>query len=144
MNKMLNAAAAGMRLGGIFARTQAKLRYIATTAVAGTIAAGFIVIALLWFDVALWFYCAPQLGPAVGALICGGAFLLGALIAMLVIVLARPIAPRPRPRDPSAATDALAADAIRELSGFVHDNQATILIAAALAGLVFGSRPKRP
>lgn len=144
MNTILNAAAAGMRLGGVYDRVQIKLRYAATAAVAGMVAGGFIVIALLWFDVALWFYCAPRLGAAIAALICGGAFLLGALIAVLVIVLARPIAPRPRPRDASAATDALAASAIHELNGFVRDNQTTILIAAALAGLVFGSRPKRP
>lgn len=141
MNTLLNAAVAGMRFGGVYARAQAKLRYAATVAMAGIVVACFVLVALLWFDVALWFYCAPRLGPATAALICGGAFLAAALIGVLVIVLARPVAPRPA--DNGVAANAMAAGAIHELDGFVRDHKGTILIAAALAGLVFGSQPRR-
>ncbi len=141
MNKMVNAAAAGMRLGGIHTRIQAKLRYAATAAAAGVVAAVCMFVALLWFDIALWFYCAPRLGAANAALICGGAFVLVASIAVLIIVLTRPVAPRPV--DNSAAANAVAANAIQELSGFVGEHKSTILIAAALAGLIFGLQPSR-
>ena len=141
MNNMLNAAAAGMRLGGVYARAQAKLRHAATVSIAGFVAAVCIFVALLWFDAALWFYCVPRLGPANAALICGGAFVLVASVAVLVIALARPVATRSV--DNCVPANAMAASALHELNGFVAEHKGIILVAAALAGVIFGSQPTR-
>jgi hypothetical protein len=141
MDKLLRAALAATELGALYETARAKPRHIAAALLAGWIAAIFGILALLWFDAALWFYCEPRLGAPIAALISGGALLLAALVAVLTIVLPRSRQPVPAPI-PAIDAQALAAGAARELSGLVREHKGLVLAAAALAGLVLGS-PKK-
>jgi hypothetical protein len=143
MDKLLRAALAASRLSMAFRAARAKLVRALTAAVAGMVAGLFFVLALLWFDAALWFYCAPKLGAAIAALIAGGAFVLIAVIAVLVIVLSGAGGP-PAERAPARGAPQVPPDLLRDMNGFVRRHQGTILLATALAGLLFGStRGKR-
>lgn len=142
MDKLLRAALAATELGALYEGVRARPRHIILAVVLGWIAAMFGILALLWFDAALWFYCLPRLGPPIAALIAGGALLLAALIAVLVILLTR------QPSSQSAPVPGLGAgiDAralARELTGFVREHRGAILIASALAGVILGSNQKR-
>jgi hypothetical protein len=143
MDKLLRAALAASRLSLAYRAARAKLVRALTAAVAGMVAALFFLLALLWFDAALWFYCAPKLGAPIAALIAGGAFVLVAVIAMLVIVLSGASRPAAE-RVPPLAAPQVPPDLLRDMNGFVRRHQGTILLATALAGLLFGStRGKR-
>jgi hypothetical protein len=140
MDRLLRAAAAAMELGARVEHARAQSGHIVAVLLAGWIAAIFGILALLWFDAALWFYCEPRLGAPIAALISGGALLFAALVAVLAIVLSRsrePVLQLP-PIDPQA----LAAGAARELSGLVREHKGLILAGAALAGLVLGVQKK--
>ncbi len=140
MDKLLRAALAATQFNAIYGRIRAEARSLLIAAVAGWIALVFAILALLWFDAALWFYCVPRLGPAIAALIAGGALLLVALVAALVIVWSRS---RPARAVPPPPANLAAANAIHELNGFVREHKGLVLIAAALAGVVVGSTPPR-
>ena len=142
MDKLLRVALAAMELGAHYENAHARFRPILTAVVAGWVAAAFGILALLWFDAALWFYCQPRLGAPVAALIAGGALLLLALIALLPIALLRSGGAQ-APAD-GVGAGALAAGAARELNELVRGHKGAIMIAAALAGLVLGSTPRRP
>jgi hypothetical protein len=140
MDKLLRAAAIAAQTLTIFGRIRAGARRALIEAVSGLIALVFVILALLWFDVALWFYCEPRVGPAFAALIAGGGLL---LVAIGIVVM-----PRLRRRSPPPAravpADGLAV-AIHELNGVFRDNRGLILVAAALLGAILGTRPpKRP
>jgi hypothetical protein len=140
MDKLLRAASVAAQSITLYGRIRAGSRHALIRVVSSSIALVCLILALLWFDVALWFYCAPRIGAALAALVAGGAFL---LVAIAVVTI-----PRLRLRSPpparSAPTDGLAA-AIRELNGVLRENRGILLVAAALLGAMLGARrPKRP
>jgi hypothetical protein len=140
VDKLLRAVLAATELGGLYETARSRPRRIVLVLVAGWVASVFALLALLWCDAALWFYCEPRLGAPIAALIAGGALLLAALIAVLIILLSS------RRRDPPPVTapfDARAlAGAATELNGYVREHKGLVLAAAALAGLVLGSQKK--
>ncbi|MGH6981600.1 MAG: hypothetical protein ACREFC_10370, partial [Stellaceae bacterium] len=117
---------------------RSRSRHIVLVLAIGWIAALFGLLALMWFDAALWLYCEPRLGAPVAALIAGGALLLAAVVAAIAIFLLRR---EPPPVASPIDARALAA-AAGDLDGFVREHKGTILIAAALAGLVLGTQKK--
>lgn len=141
MDKLLRAALAATELGAFYETARSRPRQIVVALALGWIASLFGLLALLWFDAALWFYCAPRLGAPIAALIAGGALLLAALIAVLVILL---VNQRREPAAPAApAFDAQAlAGAAKQLDGLMREHKGLILTAAALAGLAFGTQRK--
>jgi hypothetical protein len=141
MDKLLRAALAASRLSLLYRTAHAKLMRAVTTAAAGLVAGLFFIFGLLWFDAALWFYCAPKLGNPIAALIAGGAFVLVAVIAVLVIVLSGggSNASVKRAYPPPPAGPGIPPDLLRDMNGFVRRHQGTILLATALAGLLFGT-----
>jgi hypothetical protein len=140
MDKLLRAGSVAAQTITIYGRIRDGSRRVLIRGVSIGIALVFSIFALLWFDVALWFYCAPRVGAALAALVAGGALL---LVAIAVVLL--PLAwSRPTPPARSASTDGLAA-VVRELNGAMRDNKGTLLVAAALLGAILGARsPKRP
>lgn len=140
MDKLLRAGSVAAQTSAIYGRIRAGSRRVLIRGVSICIALVFTIFALLWFDVALWFYCAPRIGPALAALVAGG----GLLLIAIVIVLLPLLGWRPTPPLRSAPTDGLAA-AIHELNGVMRDHKGTILAGAALLGAILGARsPKRP
>jgi hypothetical protein len=139
MDRLLRAALAATQLGARIEHARARSGRIVAVLLAGWIAAIFGILALLWFDAALWFYCEPRLGAPIAALISGGALLVAALVAVLAIVLSRS---RKTPPPPTVDAQALAAGAARELSGLIREHKGLVLAGAALAGLVLGSQNK--
>ncbi|HXE16258.1 MAG TPA: hypothetical protein VN632_03455 [Stellaceae bacterium] len=140
MDKLLRAVMAATELGAFYENARSRPRRIILALAAGWVASLFALLALLWFDAALWFYCEPRLGAPIAALIAGGALLLAALIAILVILIGS------QRREPPAASPAFDAQALAgaavELDRFVREHKALILAGAAVAGLVFGTRKK--
>jgi hypothetical protein len=140
MDKLLRAASVAAQTIAIYGRIREGSRRALIRVVSSLIGLVFVIFALLWFDLALWFYCAPRIGPAFAALVAGGGML---LVAIAIVVI-----PRLRTRSPppvrAAPTDGLAA-AIHELNGLFRQNKGMILVAAALLGALLGARPpKRP
>jgi hypothetical protein len=140
MNGLLRAALAATELGALYENARAKSGHVLAVLLVLWVAAIFGILALLWFDAALWFYCEPRLGAPIAALISGGALLFAAVVAVLTIVLSQARAPAAAP----AAIDSQAlAGAARELGGLVRDHKSLLLVGAALAGLVFASSQKK-
>jgi hypothetical protein len=140
MDKLLRAASVAAQSITLYGRIRAGCRRALIRVVSSSIALVFLILALLWFDVALWFYCAPRIGAALAALVAGG--------ALVLVAIAVGTIPRLRLRSPpparSAPTDGLAA-AIHELNGVLRENKGMLLVAAALLGAMLGARrPKRP
>ncbi len=140
MDKLLRAASVAAQTITLYGRIRAGFRRALIGVVSSGIALVFLILALLWFDAALWFYCAPRIGAALAALVAGGAFLLVAIAVVAITRWRLRSAPPARP----APTDGVAA-AIHELNGFVRENRGMLLVAAAVLGALLGARPpKRP
>jgi len=153
IEKLLGAASsvAAQPMNNVYGRIRTGSRRAAIKAGCAGLAGLFLIFMLLWFDVALWFYCLPRIGAALASLVAGGALLLVAIaLALLPRLLLRNAPPPSHPRlvhrDSLAQTglnpEALA-PAIRELSGVVRENKGMILVAAALLGALLGSRQSR-
>jgi hypothetical protein len=140
MDKLLRAASVAAQATTIYDRIRAGSRHALIRAVSICVALVLSIFALLWFDIALWFYCAPRVGAALAALVAGGGLL---LVAIAMVTLPR-MRWRPIPPVRSAPTDGLAA-AVHQLNGVMRNNKGMILVAAALLGAMLGARsPKRP
>jgi hypothetical protein len=140
MDKLLRAASVAAQMVAIYGRIREGSRRAVIRVVSSLIGLVFLIFALLWFDVALWFYCAPRIGPGFAALVVGGGML---LVAVAIVVIPRLRTGSPPPVR-AAPTDGLAA-AIHELNGMFRQNKGMILVAAALLGALLGARPpKRP
>jgi hypothetical protein len=145
MEKLLRAVLAASRLNEVYRSLRVKLMRAVVAAAAGVVAGVFLIFALIWFDAALWFYVAPKLGSAIASLIAGGAFFAVTVIAAIVLTVVSaggaPAEPAP-PRIPSFGPG-VPPDLLRDANHFVRRHQGKILMATALAGLVFGSSRRR-
>jgi len=151
MDKLLGAASsvAAQPVNNFYGRIRTGSRRALIKGGCAGLAGLFLIFVLLWFDVALWFYCLPRIGAALASLVAGGALLLVAIALALAPRLALH-APQPRARlvhrdgltQGALNPDALA-PAIRELGGVVRENKGMILLAAALLGAVLGTRQSR-
>jgi len=146
MNGLLRSALAITGIGALAETAQARARHLMVGAVCGAIAAILVIAALMWFDVALFFYCAPRLGPGIAALISGGALIVVALLALVPMAMrsrpARPLPPASNPMAGIAVAD-LAGRAVHEANALFREHKGTVIVAAALAGLVLSARERR-
>ncbi|HEX4113447.1 MAG TPA: hypothetical protein VH020_13000 [Stellaceae bacterium] len=133
---LLRAAVSAQELRLFYDSARAKARRLVVALVAGAIAGIFALAAVIWLDIALWFYCEPRLGAPISALIAAGALLLVALLALIPLALT---SARPRPRR-AVAMDAPTAAALHDVAELVKRNKGAVIIAAALAGLVLGTK----
>ena len=147
MNGLLRSALAITGIEALAETAQAKARHLMVGAVCGAIAAILVIAALIWFDIALFFYCAPRLGPGIAALISGGALIVVALLALVPMAIhSRP----PRPLSPPVSNPVagiavadLAGRAVHEANTLFREHKGTVIVAAALAGLVLSARDRR-
>jgi hypothetical protein len=146
MNGLLRLALTATGTGALVETARVKSRRIVVAAVCGWIAATFVIAALLWFDIALFLYCEPRLGAWIAALVSGGALIVVALLAMLPMAMqSRPArTPPPQPiASPAFPANELAAKAVREANNLFREHKGTIIVAAALAGLLLSTRNTR-
>jgi hypothetical protein len=137
MMRLLRAALTADQLRALYDGARAKARRIVVMIVVGTVAGVCGAAALIWLDIALYFYCLPRFGPPIAALIAAGAFMLVALIALVPLALTS--SPRTRPRR-SPGVDQSTAAALHDLTELAKRNKGAILVAAALSGLLLGTK----
>jgi hypothetical protein len=140
MDQLLRVAMAAANLGALRDAIRAWSRQLAILVVGAALGLFFALAAVLWLDVALWFYCLPRLGPPIASLIAAGALLLVALAALCAVLLMR--APRAAAL-PTGPNPAAAGDALREATALMRRHLGTILAIAAVAGVVIGSTPQQ-
>lgn len=115
---------------------RAKARRVVITVVTGAIAGIFVLGALIWLDIALYFYCQQRFSAPIAALIAAGAFLVVAILALIPLTISGSRAPALKALgtpDPGVA-------AMQEVTNLMKRHQGAILIAAALAGVVLGTK----
>lgn len=140
MDQLLRVAMAAANLGALRDALRARSRQLAILVVCATLGLVFAVAAVLWLDVALWFYCLPRLGPSIASLIAAGALLLVALAALCAVLSMR----SPRAAGlPTGPNPAAAGDALGERTALMRRHIGTILAIAALAGAIIGSTPRQ-
>ena len=91
---------------------------------------------------AFWLWLAPQLGAAAAALVTMAALIvIAAVLGLVAVALAR------RPRGPALRdvfdSRELSGLVSKGVSGLVGNHLSDLLIAAAIAGLIFGTKRKK-